>query len=73
MPEARILQGWGAIENFTKESRMTLLRKNYPIYKDLGGSVWADSAELNEHRVRISAQVRSKVRISAQDPQKPLK
>ena len=65
MTDSKILRGWGAIEAFANESRSTLLRKQYPIHKDSGGSVWADAKEMNEHRVIISAQICSDVIISA--------
>lgn len=72
MTDIKVLRGWGSIELFTKESRMTLIRKGYPVHKDSGGSVWADPNELTEHRVRISAQMCSNVRISAQGAVTPL-
>lgn len=65
MTDAKILRGWGQIEMFTGLGRTTLLRKKYPIQKEGGGCVWADTQKLDEHRVTISAQKRPKVIISA--------
>lgn len=73
MTGARILRGWGAIENFSGESRPTLLRKGYPIRKDRGGSVWADSEEIDKHRLKISEQMSTNVDISRHDARTPLK
>ena len=73
MNDSKILCGWGAIETFAKESRMTLLRKGYPINRDSGGSVWADAQEMHEYRLSISAQIRSNLSISAQAPSSLLK
>lgn len=64
--KGRILQGWGAIELFMGQSRMTLTRKKYPVRKESGGSVWADPEEMLKHRLMISAQIRSKPRKCAQ-------
>ena len=72
MKRPDVLRGWGAIELYAGESRMTLLRKGYPIRKDSGGSVWADPDEMDSHRLRISAQMCSNLSISAHDKETPL-
>ena len=48
MNDSKILRGWGAIELYAGESRKTLLRKGYPVQKDSGGSVWADSEDMDK-------------------------
>ena len=73
MGDGKILRGWGEIELFTRESRMTLIKKGYPIHKDSGGSVWADPKEMDEHRLLISANMCKNALISATNAPDPLK
>ena len=56
----RILRGWGEIELYTGQSRMTLLRKKYPIHKEYKGSIWASPEEIDRHRRGQSRQVEYK-------------
>ena len=72
MTEPNVLRGWGEIEAFTRESRKTLIKKNYPVQKDAGGSVWAEVEKLKEHRVGISGNMRESLGISGNAPQDPL-
>ena len=72
MTEPNVLLGWGEIEAFTRESRKTLIKKNYPVQKDAGGSVWADPEKLCEHRVGISGNMREYAGISGNAPSDPL-
>lgn len=57
MSDKKVLQGWGQIESYMRETRMTLKKKGYPIRKDAGGSVWADVEEMQRHRLLISANI----------------
>ena len=52
-----ILLGWYEIETYTRQSRPTLIKKDYPVYRDSGGSVWADKQELDAHRLKISEHI----------------
>ena len=72
MTDKNVLRGWGEIEAFTRESRKTLIKKNYPVQKDAGGSVWAEAEKLREHRVGISGNMRESLGISGNAPQDPL-
>ena len=72
MTEPNVLRGWGEIEAFTRESRKTLIKKNYPVQKDAGGSVWAEVEKLKEHRVGISGNMRDSLGISGSDTSTPL-
>lgn len=56
--EDNLLLGWDAIATYTRQSRPTLIKKGYPVYRDSGGSVWADKPELDAHRVKISENIR---------------
>ena len=70
---ATILRGWGAIELYAGESRKTLLRKGYPVQKDSGGSVWADSEDMDKHRVGISGNLWASLGICGNEAPAPLK
>jgi len=52
-----ILLSWGEIELYTRQSRPTLIKKSYPVYRDIGGSIWADKLELDAYRVKISENI----------------
>lgn len=73
MPDARILQGWKEIEAFTRESRPTLTKKGYPVRRDTFGSIWAYAGEIEEHRAKISENMRSNAKICESAPCSSLK
>lgn len=73
MNDSKILRGWGAIELYAGESRKTLLRKGYPVQKDSGGSVWADSEDMDKHRVGISGNLWASLGICGNEAPAPLK
>ena len=55
--EKDVLSGWGEIERYMRMTRPTILRKGYPIRKEIAGIVWALRTELEVHRLKISRNI----------------
>lgn len=49
----RILTGWRSIEKYLQLSRHVIIKRGYPVRRQPGSGVWADTGALDAHTAHL--------------------